>query len=931
MSTLVHCCLAVSLLCLGTPRAQTTIHVSPSGNDLSGSGTLGNPYRTIGFAAAIASSGDTLQLTAGDFGDDDQIVLGSKDLSIIGAGMGATVVRPHATLMQTMPTGFLPGVAGDHVIGIAVDGPGRVDLRDLTVDCAFRMPSTGSGRLHGVYFRSGGDGTLNRVEIVNARADPLDEEQGPAAVLVRGDALADACEVTLHDCVVHEFGKAGVVGLFNAKLEVRYSSFEAAGPVPSGSAAQNCIQIGPFDASAPPPVANLHHNLVSGADHLVVFGPTQVAASGILLFDAGAGCRIEANEIARCADNISIARSAAGTAQTFVRHNTSTEAIYRALRVQNVAGVIAEHNVLHLANVTPLWGSGYDRTAGGNTWLCNNYSDWSGFGSYAVPGGTSSDTKPRRGCDEFGVRSASIPTAGLPQAVTVADLDGLGAADLASVDIALQPALTVALANSAAPLTYNTTSVSFGSSRAVPVALAAGEFDGAAGTDLVAITRTVASPFDENKFYIFANDGSGGFSLAHTERLVGAIAPTDLAVGDLNNDGRDDFVVSHAGSGIDPGGWSVVRNTGSATAWARVRTPLTLVCNGIALGTLDANASLDVAVTEGNASFGQVRLYTNNGSGAFAELGQSPLRVDADPRAIDAFDPNGDGRADLVVACSGAPPLPPRPVGASVVYVQNVALPTGLTTRSFPVDDAPVALVTGDVGRDSDPDSLRSDAVVLHGAPRSATVLGDFGLRGPTKGSLCLLGGPSSVPAAVALAELDVSSGFDSFEDLVIADTVGSQILILAGGALSREDVYGTGCAGTAGRVPLIAVDADPQAGEAAVAVPGTNTFGIQMSNARPLSLALLLLSPAPAFPLAPPCGGLQVPLFPAPTVLPAAVAPDGTAFRALPLPTGAGDPYHGAALYLQWAVVDPLAPELFGISGLTLALSQGLQIRLGS
>ncbi|MEM7199237.1 MAG: FG-GAP-like repeat-containing protein [Planctomycetota bacterium] len=916
-----------ALMALGSSlAAQATLFVDPAGSDVTGTGSALAPYRTIGFAAGAASSGDTLSLSPGTYGDDDQIILGSKDLTIAGAGTGVTIVRPHATLLQTQPTGFLPGTPTDHNIAIAVDGAGRVDIRDLTIDCAFRIPA--SGRLHGLYYRNGADGVVDSVEICNVRANPLNTMQGPAALLVRGDSMADPCEVTVQGCRIRNFGKVGIVGVFNASLEIAYNQVRASGPVSSNAPAQVGIQVGPNAGIGPPPVANIHHNEVADADYLVVGGPNQYAATGILLFDAGPDCRIEANDVTRCEDGIVVAQTSPGMQRTFVRRNSVTGAIYRAMRVDNTRGVFVENNTLHLANVLPLWGAAYDNSAGTNTWFCNNYSDWDGLSpTYSIPGGTNTDIKPRRDCDGFGAQVLSLPTGGLAQDVIVADIDGLNRVDIVSVDQGLTPSLTIARERGLAAVQYDTTTVPFGPTTAGSVALAAGEFNGLGGTDLVALTRTLTGPNTEDRFYIFINDGSGVFTLVHSRQITGAISPTDVAVGDLDGNGIDDLVISHSGGPTTPGGWTSFLNGGTPSSWLRTLVPLTTASKGIALGRLDAGPSLDVAVIEGDTTSGVVRLYTNDGAGTFTEVALGPIGVAPDPTAVTMFDINGDNRSEVLVACAGVAPAPPRPVQSSVVFLRN-SLPASMPRQFLPVDDTPVAITTGNAADDDDPDTRRRDAMVLHRGPRTATWLSGFGRIGPTRQALCLLDSPNTVPAAAVLANVDSPTAFQNFVDLVVADAgAPGRIVIFTGDATAREDLYSQPCPGTGGRVPLIAPASDPLAGEAAVAFQGNNTFGVRLTNARPGSLALLLISGSPFVTLG--CG-LAVGLFPPPVVVPRTTDATGSAFLTVPIPDPPSAAFHGVFFYNQWAIVDPEAPPLLGVTGLNLALTKGLKVRIG-
>jgi hypothetical protein len=122
--------------------------------------------------------------------------------------------------------------------------------------------------------------------------------------------------------------------------------------------------------------------------------------------------------------------------------------------------------------------------------------------------------------------------------------------------------------------------------------------------------------------------------------------PAAVAVGDLNGDGRLDLAVANAASG------TVTLLFQSATTAGTFGTPLTLSCGGltpldVAIGDLnqDGRADLAVAAAGSNSALIFNQLAT---AGTFG----SPvnLALSGDPRAVVVADLNGDGRMDLAVS-----------------------------------------------------------------------------------------------------------------------------------------------------------------------------------------------------------------------------------------------------------------------------------------
>ncbi|MFO1051523.1 MAG: FG-GAP-like repeat-containing protein [Planctomycetota bacterium] len=884
----------LAFLCLSSltnpTQAQTQIHVSPSGSDVGGDGSSGNPYKTISHAASVAPSGATLLLSSGTFGDDEQILLGTKDLTIVGSGTGSTVVRPHPTLVHALPRGFPSApFLEDHRCVFTVEGAHRVDIRSLTVDCAFRTPST--GRLTGIYYRDGADGTVQDVEITNCRTNPLNGIQGPAAAIVRGDGVGDTCNVTFRQCFVHDWGKGGIVAYFDTALTVEQCTVTGMGRLDVPLPAQNCLQL-TYGA-----VGLIRNNTISDSSYI----PNTYGASGMLLFDAGAGTVVEGNDVVRCEGSIWVVSSVASTTPITIRGNTATACYGGGLWVQDTSGLVVDGNTFGMSLSTDI--PVYDDASPPNAWSNNRYSDNpSGAAPYAIDGGTSSDATAVAGCRGFGA-SSSTALGTVPVELVALQLDGSGGRDFVTVNEGSTPSLSVGLESSGS---YAVSSLAFGSSGGRAVSIVSGQFDGSGGTDIAVLTVNNPPATGENKVYVFSNTG-GVLGLLHTETLSSVFASSDLAVGDIDGDGVDDLAVADLGTIGVPGSVTVLLNGGTGTSWSSSSvTGFTTQCVCVGTGDLDGDGHCDLAVAEGNGSTGRVHTLLGDGAGNFSASPLGAVTIPSNPSGLAVADLDLDGRPDIVVCSYGAA----LPLDSGAVTVLRNRLPSSFAVSITPTDRGPVHVAIGDLDADDDPDTLRRDAVVTDFVGGTVTVCGEYSSSSNfSSGMVCSVG---SNPRACALADMDG----DGFGDLIVADAGAQAVLVVHGSATARVDLYGAGCAGTADRIPVIAAVGAP-----ALPQQPNPTFGIECRDARPLSVGVLNASFAPG-PSLSACNLLLASIDVSWVQFTNSV---GTARVSIPLPS-TPPALHGAALYFQWAIIDPQG-DLFGF----IALSNGLKIRIGS
>lgn len=173
---------------LATPAIAATIVVGP-------------PPASIQTAINTASSGDTIQLSAGTYVQEVQVI--SKSITIAGAGQGVTMIQApgpatHLTQFFTFGANFWTIVMVDNQ---AAPTPQTVNISDLTVDGGTQQdtivpPIYGSSdRFFAIGFHNAG-GKINNVHTTNTRQTVNFNELAGAGIVNASDQGAVTFAVT---------------------------------------------------------------------------------------------------------------------------------------------------------------------------------------------------------------------------------------------------------------------------------------------------------------------------------------------------------------------------------------------------------------------------------------------------------------------------------------------------------------------------------------------------------------------------------------------------------------------------------------------------------------------------------------------------------------------------------------------------------------
>jgi CSLREA domain-containing protein len=282
----------------------------------------------------------------------------------------------------------------------------------------------------------------------------------------------------------------------------------------------------------------------------------------------------------------------------------------------------------------------------------------------------------------------SVASGSEANGIAVGDVNGDGNLDLAVTDFGAAT-VSVLLGNGNGSFGA-AISASVGAVVTGPVAVALADFNGDNKLDLVTANRGVVGPPPNTTITVLLGNGTGGFTPAGGSPYTVGTAPNSVAIGDLNADGNLDLAVAN-GVSDDV---SVLLGTGTGTFGAATNFPAGSAPVSVKIGDLNGDGIVDVAI--GNAPAVPVGTFTvllGTGTGTLGTpMPFSTGSSSGTPQALALSDLNGDGRLDVVTPISNSAQLRSIVNATSLTYTPNLNF-TGSDSFTFTVSDgiAPVS------------------------------------------------------------------------------------------------------------------------------------------------------------------------------------------------------------------------------------------------
>ncbi len=281
---LVLAALAVWMLIAGTASAAT-LCVNPGGT--------GGCSSSIQAAVAAASAGDTINVAAGTYTEVGQIVI-SKNLTIVGAGAGSTIIK---TSVDT-------GNTGDPRGWFLVNSGVNFNLSKVKLD--------GTGHLVWQGIRDHGTGTISDCSITNIKFNESGPDYAGTGVVVFGSS------VNVTNCTFSGIGRVGVLFFGTGVTGSTFSNNTY-----TGKGAGNWLDYGvEVGAGAN---ATISGNTISGDTGVAtVDGSTSAGILVTTFFGAGTAATITGNNITGNTDGIVVGFDASDTSAVQAHLNNIT-------------------------------------------------------------------------------------------------------------------------------------------------------------------------------------------------------------------------------------------------------------------------------------------------------------------------------------------------------------------------------------------------------------------------------------------------------------------------------------------------------------------------------------------------------------------------------------------------------------------------------
>jgi FG-GAP-like repeat len=440
---------------------------------------------------------------------------------------------------------------------------------------------------------------------------------------------------------------------------------------------------------------------------------------------------------------------------------------------------------------------------------------------------------------------APAETPSQPVALVSGDLNGDGIPD--AVAVTSQGKATVLLGNGAGGFAPAPESPLEVGAQASPTSVAIGDFNGDGHPDLAFADCGAGgscSGSGETRVSVFLGDGSGHFAEAPDSPFAAGLTATGpLAVADLDHDGGEDLVVGGKGQvavllGDGKGGFQPAAGSPFSTGVSESALDL-------AVGDLNGDGRQDVVTANGAKH--TISVLLGDGRGQLTAEG-TPLPTGSlgTAQSVAIADLDANGTPDLVVADSRSPPAEGE---VSILPGDGLGDFEPASLSPLPAGGSAFFGRIGDFNGDGQP-----DIALANGAQDSLSVLLNTNVAAakPSSGELAfsrLDAGQTSAPESVTIA--NSGDGFLRMQPARLAGVEAGDFTISSDGCGARVLLVGQSCSlgvsfhpsagGT--RAATLEVPDNVSGGATTVAVAGTGLATPILSSVRfsPSRFAVLL------------------------------------------------------------------------------------------
>ena len=220
------------------------------------------------------------------------------------------------------------------------------------------------------------------------------------------------------------------------------------------------------------------------------------------------------------------------------------------------------------------------------------------------------------------------------------------------------------------------------------------------------IPDVVTANYHGNSVSVLLNNGSGVLGAPFSSPTVAGAETSNLAVGDVNGDGKLDVVATN------PSNASISQffGNGDGTLGTATTMPLGIIGDyrpfSVAVGDFDENGTADIAVAD--VLVGPIIVKLGNGDGTY-QAEQSFQAGGTGARIMITADMNHDGHLDLISANRGSNDVSVLIGRGDGTFRKGVVSTTGR-------DTGPYAVAVADFNRDGVPDVFTANYVTGNGS-----------------------------------------------------------------------------------------------------------------------------------------------------------------------------------------------------------------------